>query len=47
MDTGRFFIHIKLKSFMNTLLMMLKNGLTHETTVKMVIDRSQQVGIKK
>ena len=30
---------LKLKIFMNRLLMTLKNGLTHQTTAKMIIDR--------
>ena len=30
---------LKLKFFMKTLLMMSKNGLTHQTTAKMIIDR--------
>ena len=29
---------LKLKIFMKTLLMTLKNGLTHHTTAKMIID---------
>ena len=29
---------LKLKTFMKTLLTTLKNGLTHQTTVKMIID---------
>ena len=38
---------LKPKIFIKTLLMMLKNGLTHETTAKMTIDRFSQVGMKK
>ena len=30
---------LKLKIFMKTLLMTLKNDLTHQTTAKMIIDR--------
>ena len=33
----------KLKIFMKTLLMMLKNGLTHLTMTKMIKDRFQQI----
>ena len=40
MDTDTLFI-LKLKIFRKTLLMMLKNGLTHQTTAKMIIDRFQ------
>ena len=32
---------LKLKIFITTLLMMLKNGLTHQITAKMIIDRFQ------
>ena len=32
---------LKLKIFMKTLLRMLKNDLTHQTTAKMIIDRLQ------
>ena len=38
---------LKPKSFMKTLLMMSKNGLTHQTTAKMIIERFQLVGTKK
>ena len=38
---------LKLKFFMKTLLMMSKNGLTHQTTAKMIIERFQLVGTKK
>ena len=36
-QTALLFI-LELKIFMKTLLMMLKNGLTHQTTVKMIKD---------
>ena len=36
MDTDRLIIHIKTEDFMKTLLVMLKNGLTHQTTVKLI-----------
>ena len=36
MDTDSFIL--KLKIFMKTLLMMSKNGLTHQTTAKMIPD---------
>ena len=38
---------LKLKIFTKILLIMLKNGLRHKTKAKMIIDRFQQVGIKK
>ena len=40
-DTDSFIIHIKLKIFTKTLLMMLKNGLTHLTMMKMTKDHFQ------
>ena len=39
MDTDSFVIYINSDDFTKTLLMMLKNGLTHQTTAKMIIDR--------
>ena len=41
MDTDSFIIHIKTEDFMKTLLMMLKNGLTHQTMIKMTKDHFQ------
>ena len=38
MDTDSF-IFLKLEIFIKTLLMMLKNGLTHLTVIKMIKDR--------
>ena len=38
MDTDSFII-LKLEIFIKTLLMMLKNGLTHLTVIKMIKDR--------
>ena len=35
------------KIFMKTLLMMLKNGLTHLIMIKMIKDRFQQIQTKK
>ena len=40
-DTDSFIIYIKLKIFMKTLLMMLRNCLTHLTLTKMIKDRFQ------
>ena len=37
---------LKLKIFLKIFLMMLRNGLIHLTTMKMIKDRSQQVRIK-
>ena len=34
MDTGSFIIHIKTEIFMNILLMILKNGLTYQISLK-------------
>ena len=34
MDTGSFIIHIKTEIFVNILLMILKNGLTHQISLK-------------
>ena len=39
-------IILKLKIFLKIFLMMLRNGLIHLTTMKMIKDRSQQVRIK-
>ena len=39
MNTDSFVIHIKATIFMKTLLMTLKNDLTHQTTAKMIEDR--------
>ena len=33
--------YMDIKIFMNTFLMTLKNGLTHQTTAKMIIDHFQ------
>ena len=41
MDKDSFVIHIKTEDFVKTLLMTLKNGLTHQTTAKMIIDHFQ------
>ena len=41
MDTDSFVIHIVTEAFTKTLLLMLKNGLTNQTTAKMRIDRFQ------
>ena len=41
MDTDSFIIHIKTEDFYKTLLMMLKNGLTHLTMTKKIKDRFQ------
>ena len=47
MDTDSFIIHIKTEVFMKTLLMMLKNGLTHQTVMKKIKDHFQEVLIRK
>ena len=47
MDTGSFIIHIKLKNFTNILQVLLKNGLAHQTTVKMIKNYFQQVRARK
>ena len=49
MDTDNFVIYIKLKIFMKTLQMMLKDGLIHLTImkIKLVKDRFQYVKTKK
>ena len=39
--TDSFVIYIKTEIFIKALLIMLKNGLTHQTTAKMIIDRFQ------
>ena len=55
MDAGSFVIHIKTEDFykgllfflkMNQLQMMLKNGLTRQTTMKITKDHFQQVRTK-
>ena len=38
---------LKPKFFMKTLLMMSNNGLTHQTTAKMIMEHFQLVGTKK
>ena len=38
MNTDSFAIRLKTEDFYETLLMTLKNGLTHQTTAKMIID---------
>ena len=43
MDTDRFIIILKLKIFIKILQIMLKNGLTHLTIVKMIQDYFQKV----
>ena len=48
MDTDSFIIHIKiLKIFTKILQMMLKNGLTHLTMMRMIKDCFQSVRTKK
>ena len=49
MDTDSFIIHIKTADFyiLQILLMIFKNGLTHQTTVKMIKVRFQQVKTRK
>ena len=39
MDTDSFLFVLKTKIFMKTLLMLLKNGLTHQTKAKIIKDR--------
>ena len=39
MDTDSFLFVLKPKIFMKTLLMLLKNGLTHQTKAKIIKDR--------
>ena len=41
MDTDSFIIHIKTENFYKTLLIILKNGLTHLTMTKMIKDHFQ------
>ena len=41
MDTDNFANYIKIEDFIKTLLMMSKNGLTYQTTEKMIKDRFQ------
>ena len=42
MDTDSFIIHIKTEDFYKDIaLLMLKNGLTHQTTMKMIKKRFQ------
>ena len=41
MDTDNFVIYIKLKIFMKTLQMMLKDGLIHLTMIRMIKDHFQ------
>ena len=41
MDTDSFIIYIKTEGFMKTLQMILKNGLTHLTMIKMIKDHFQ------
>ena len=43
MDEDSFIVHIKTEDFYKDLQMMLKNGLTHQTIVKMIIDHFQKV----
>ena len=38
MDTGNFVIPSETKIYMKILLMVLENGLTHQTIVKMIIE---------
>ena len=45
MDTGSFVIHIKTEDFY-VMLIMLRNGLTHQTMTKMIKDRFQHVRTK-
>ena len=40
-DTGSFIIHIKTEDFIKKLLMVLKNGLTHLTMMKVIKERFQ------
>ena len=40
-DTGSFIIHIETKDFLKKFLMMLKNGLTRLTMIKMIKDLFQ------
>ena len=46
-DTGSFIIHIKTEDFIKKLLMVLKNGLTHLTMMKVIKERFQQVKTRK
>ena len=46
MDADGFVFILKLKIFTKASLMTLKNGLTHQTTAKMIIDCFRQVGMK-
>ena len=47
MDTDNFANYIKIEDFIKTLLMMSKNGLTYQTTEKMIKDRFQQIRTRK
>ena len=47
MYTKKWSEDLKVKIFMKILLMMLKNGLTHQTKVKMVIDHFQENWTRK
>ena len=47
MDTDSFAIYIKTEIFIKTLLMMLKNGLIHLLSIKMIKDFFQQIKTKK
>ena len=38
---------LKIKIFMKTLLTVLKNGFTHQTTAKMIKDRFQYIRTRK
>ena len=47
MDTDSFIMHIKTEDFFKILLMMLKNGLTNQIMILVLIDHYQLVKIKK
>ena len=42
MDTDSLIIHLELKIFAKILQIILRNGLTHQSIVKMIKDRFQQ-----
>ena len=47
MDTDSFVIHIKTEDFYEDIANYAKNGLTHQTIVKMIKDHFQEVLTKK
>ena len=47
MDSNSLDIYIKSKDFQKDIVNDVEEGLTHQTTAKMIIDRFQQAGMKK